>query len=87
MVPSPDPGDRGATGEERPDEQRAARKAEQKEDEEKTRPEPEVRWVQIREPRLAVEIGRNGRILASRFHEDYDAWEVLLETYEGEPSE
>lgn len=51
------------------------------------RPRPELRWVQLREPRAAVEIGRNGRILASHYHEGYDAWEVLLETYEGELSE
>jgi len=91
MVPSPHPGDRGATGEEGPDEQRAVQQGQEEnegaEEGEQTHPEPDVRWVQIREPRHAVEIGRNGRILASRFHEGYDAWEVLLETYEAELSE
>ncbi|WP_435175205.1 hypothetical protein [Halorussus sp. AFM4] len=51
------------------------------------RPRPELRWVQLREPRHAVELGRNGRVLASHYHAGYDAWEVLLETYEGELSE
>ena len=61
--------------------------AEEAGDEEEARPRPELRWVQIRRPRGTVEIGRNGRILASRYHPRYDAWEVLLETYEGELSE
>lgn len=52
-----------------------------------SRPQAELRWVQIREPLDAVEIGRNGRVLASKYHEQWDAWEVLLETYEGELSE
>lgn len=52
-----------------------------------SRPRPELRWVQIREPRHAVEIGRNGRIVATRFRRGYDRWEVLLETYEGELSD
>jgi hypothetical protein len=43
-----------------------------------------LRWVQLREPKHALEIGRNGRVLDSFYHEGYDAWEVLLETYEGE---
>ena len=47
----------------------------------------ELRWIQLREPRHALEIGRNGRVLGSHFHERWDAWEVLLETDEGEPSE
>ncbi|UPV74723.1 hypothetical protein M0R89_01310 [Halorussus limi] len=49
---------------------------------EEDRPAPELRWVQVREPRRALEIGRNGRIVASEYHEEYDAWEVLLETYD-----
>ena len=49
-----------------------------------TRPRPELRWVQLREPLQAIELGRNGRVLATRYHEGYDSWEVLLETYEGE---
>lgn len=57
------------------------------EGDEEGRPKPELRWVQLREPRHAVEIGRNGRILDHRYHEGYDSWEVLLETYEGELSE
>ena len=48
------------------------------------RPRPELRWVQVREPRHALDIGRNGRIVASHYHRGYDAWEVLLETYDGE---
>ncbi|MFC4448008.1 hypothetical protein [Halorussus aquaticus] len=51
-----------------------------------TRPQAELRWVQIRNPREAVELGRNGRVIDSRFHVGYDSWEVLLETYEGELS-
>lgn len=47
-------------------------------------PQPELRWVQLRHPKHAIEIGQNGRILDSRYHSGYDAWEVLLETYEGE---
>lgn len=86
MVPSRDPADRRATGENRPGEERGEGE-EQADGERTTRPAPELRWVQLREPRHAVEIGRNGRILDSRFHEGYDAWEVLLETYEGELSE
>ncbi|UPW00745.1 hypothetical protein M0R88_01260 [Halorussus gelatinilyticus] len=42
---------------------------------------PELRWVQLREPRHALEIGRDGRIVASEYHESRDTWEVLLETY------
>jgi hypothetical protein len=57
------------------------------EDAEQSHPRPELRWVQLRQPRATVEIGKNGRILASRYHPGYDAWEVLLETYEGELSE
>ncbi|WP_137285151.1 hypothetical protein [Halorussus salinisoli] len=49
-----------------------------------THPQPELRWVRLREPRHAIEMGPNGRILDHRYHEGYDAWEVLLETYEGE---
>ena len=49
-----------------------------------TRPRPELRWVQLREPLQAVELGRNGRVMESYYHEGYDSWEVLLETYEGE---
>lgn len=48
------------------------------------RPEPELRWVQIRDPKRMDELGRNGRVVGSFFHEGYDAWEVLLVTYEGE---
>ncbi|NEU56141.1 hypothetical protein [Halorussus sp. MSC15.2] len=51
-----------------------------------TRPQAELRWVQIPNPREAVELGRNGRVVDSRFHAGYDSWEVLLETYEGELS-
>jgi hypothetical protein len=50
-------------------------------------PRSELRWVQIRRPRATAEIGRNGRILDRYYHAGYDAWEVLLETYEGERSE
>lgn len=52
-----------------------------------SRPRPELRWVELREPRDAVGIGTNGRIVASHYHEGYDSWQVLLETYEGERSE
>ncbi|NHN59501.1 MULTISPECIES: hypothetical protein [Halorussus] len=52
-----------------------------------TRPQPELRWMQLREPRHAAEVGPNGRVLDSRYHAGYDAWEVLLETYEGELTE
>ncbi|MFC7079928.1 hypothetical protein [Halorussus caseinilyticus] len=51
-----------------------------------TIPQSELRWVQLDAPRHAIEIGPNGRILDSRYHGGYDAWEVLLETYEGEVS-
>lgn len=96
MVPNPDRGDRrGATDEGRPEDEtegkeegegeRQETKEGQKPEQEPARPDPELRWVQLREPKQAVEIGRNGRVLDSRFHEGYDAWEVLLETYEGEP--
>lgn len=51
---------------------------------EESRPQAELRWVQFREPKHAIEIGRNGRILDSFYHEGYDSWEVLLETYEGD---
>ncbi|WP_276301820.1 hypothetical protein [Halorussus lipolyticus] len=51
---------------------------------EKSRPQAHLRWVQLRTPRHAVEIGQNGRVLDSYFHEGHDAWAVLLETYEGE---
>ena len=51
------------------------------------RPRSELRWVQLREPRHAAEIGQNGRVLDSCYHAGYDAWEVLLETYEGELTE
>lgn len=78
MVHSPDSDDPAATGESR---------AEAADEEAPVRPEPELRWTQLREPRQAVEIGANGRILASHYHEGYDAWEVLLETYEGELSD
>lgn len=50
------------------------------------RPRPELRWVQIRDPKRMDELGRNGRVVESFFHEGYDAWEVLLVTYEGELS-
>lgn len=49
-----------------------------------SRPQAHLRWVQLREPRHAIELGANGRVLDSRFHDEYDVWEVLLETYEGE---
>ena len=49
-------------------------------------PDPELRWIQIRDPKRMDELGRNGRVVGSFFHEGYDAWEVLLVTYEGELS-
>jgi hypothetical protein len=49
-----------------------------------SRPQAQLRWVQLREPKHALEIGRNGRVHASHFHERDDSWEVLVETYEGE---
>ena len=60
---------------------------EEREEDAEARPQPELRWVQLQQPRHAIEIGRNGRILDSRYHSGYDSWEVLLETYEGELSE
>ena len=51
-----------------------------------TTPQSELRWVQLDAPRHAIEIGSNGRILDSRYHGRYDAWEVLLETDESEIS-
>lgn len=48
------------------------------------RQRPNLRWVQIRDPKRVDELGRNGRVVGSFFHEGYDAWEVLLVTYEGE---
>lgn len=74
MARIPDPANRGTREEERTDEEVA-------------HPQPELRWIELRQPRHAVEIGRNGRILASRYHPGYDSWEVLLETYEGELSD
>ncbi|MFC4552816.1 MULTISPECIES: hypothetical protein [Halorussus] len=53
-------------------------------EEAESRPHPELRWVQLRAPREAIELGRNGRVLASHYHAGYDSWEILLETYEGE---
>jgi hypothetical protein len=49
-----------------------------------SRPRAELRWVQLREPKHALEIGRNGRVLDSFYHDGDDSWEVLLETYEGD---
>jgi hypothetical protein len=49
-----------------------------------SRPRAELRWVQFREPKRALEIGRNGRVLDSFYHDGDDSWEVLLETYEGD---
>lgn len=48
------------------------------------RPRPELRWVQLRDAKRPQSLGRNGRVVASYFHEGYDAWEVLLVTYDGE---
>lgn len=89
MAHSPDSDDHGVTGEGRTDEAEATEAEEEKPEEEEVqvRPEPEFRWVELRTPRQAVEIGQNGRILTSHYHERYDAWEVLLETYEGELSD
>jgi hypothetical protein len=56
--------------------------AETEDGEEESRPRAELRWVQVREPRAALEIGRNGRVLDSFYREGYDGWEGLLETYE-----
>lgn len=78
MAKGYDPRDRRATGEGEREREREG---------EAIRPQPELRWAQLREPKHAVEIGRNGRVLASHYHEGYDAWEMLLETYEGEVSE
>ena len=78
MTRGHDPTDRPAQADEE-------REGEGKGDSE-ARPQAELRWVQVREPRHAVEIGRNGRVLDSKYHPRWDAWEVLLETYEGELS-
>ena len=85
MARGHEPADRRTTRE--GDGDAEATEVEEAEDEEQSHPRPELRWVQIRRPRGTVEIGRNGRILASHYHSRYDAWEVLLETYEGELSE
>ena len=69
MAPSSGPG---------PDSESASR--EQRPDEDAARPQPELRWVRLREPRQAVEVGANGRVLASRYHDDSDSWAILLET-------
>lgn len=50
----------------------------------RSRPRPELRWVQLRDAKRPQSLGRNGRVVASYFHEGYDAWEVLLVTYDGE---
>jgi len=43
---------------------------------------PELRWAQLLEPRHALEIGQDGRAVASHYHEGRDTWNVLLETYD-----
>ena len=83
MARGHDPEDRR----EQADEEQASPDEKTESEEPATRPQPELRWVQLRKPRHAIEIGRNGRILASKYHERWDAWEVLLETYEGELSD
>jgi hypothetical protein len=45
---------------------------------------PELGRVRLLEPRHALEIGRDGRVVASHYHEGRDMWEVLLETYDDE---
>ncbi len=45
---------------------------------------PELGRARLLEPRHALEIGRNGRFVASHYHEGRDTWEVLLETYDDE---
>lgn len=84
MARGHDPGDRRPAREERRDGEEES--VSEREDEAE-HPQGELRWVQLDAPRSVVEIGRNGRILESHFHERYDSWEVLLETYEGELSE
>jgi hypothetical protein len=86
MGRSHDARDRSATHEETADETETGSEAEAGSEtgDPKARPQAELRWVQLREPRHAVELGRNGRVLASHFHKGYDSWEVLLETYDGE---
>lgn len=86
MARSHDPADRRARREGN-SEARAATEDAKAETGAEAHPRPELRWVQLRRPRRATEIGRNGRILDSWYHPRYDSWEVLLETYEGELSE
>lgn len=73
-----EPGDRRPASEGQRDERESDR------EDETGRPRPELRWIQLRDPRDAAEIGRNGRILDRYYHEGYDVWELLVETYEGE---
>jgi hypothetical protein len=91
MARSHEPANRRARGEQdrEPGENSKAKTedAEERVDDAEAPPQAELRWVQLRRPRRAVEIGRNGRILDSRYHSGYDSWEVLLETYEGELSD
>jgi len=47
------------------------------------RPRPELRWVRLRDARRAAELGRNGRVVGRHFHEEADAWELLVEAREG----
>ncbi|WP_128476149.1 hypothetical protein [Halorussus pelagicus] len=42
----------------------------------------ELRRVQVRQPRHALEIGQNDRIVASHYYKTDDVWDVLLETYD-----
>jgi len=72
---APEEGERGRDGVEAgeaPDERADAR------------PRPGLRWVHLRDPRRAAELGRNGQVVGRHFHEGYDAWELLLVTDEGE---
>jgi hypothetical protein len=89
MAEHHDPRDRPAAreGSETDSERETDETAPEKEPEDgnsESRPQARLRWVQLRGPKHALELGRNGRVHASHFHERYDSWEVLLETYEGE---
>ncbi|WP_135824324.1 hypothetical protein [Halorussus ruber] len=85
MAERHDPPDRPAARESETDSERRADPERETEDgNDEPRPQGQLRWVQLREPKHALELGRNGRVHASHFHERYDSWEVLLETYEGE---
>ncbi|WP_135852911.1 hypothetical protein [Halorussus salinus] len=43
---------------------------------------PELERARLLEPRHALEIGRDGRVVGSHYHEGRDTWEILLERYD-----